>query len=111
MPPPHYPRKQHETGWATAGLESFGEEKISCNCQDTNPGPTASSYTDYALPDPLYTDGNIYILKMTKIQDRSNHGTSDGLLNYYDVANIQLKSLPALRELTVTVTHKCYGGG
>jgi len=48
---------------------------------------------------------------MTKIQDRSNLGTSDGLLNSYDVANTQLKSLPALRELTVTVTHKCCGGG
>ena len=94
----------------TAGLESYGEEKVSCPCQDTNPGPTASSYTDYAIPDPLYTDGNIYTLKITKIQDTSNHGTSDGLLNSYDVSNTQLKSLPALHELTVTATHTCCGG-
>lgn len=88
----------------TTGLDSYGEKKISCPCQHTNPGPTASSYTDYAIPDPLYTDGNVYTLKITKIQDISNHGTSDGLLNSYDVANTHLKSLPALHELTISYT-------
>ena len=95
----------------TASLDSYGEEKISCLCQDTNPGPTASSYIDYAIPDPLNTDRNIHTLKMTKIQDRSNLGTSDGLLNSHDVANTQLKRLPVLCELRVTVKHKCCGGG
>ena len=32
----------HQTkGWvdSTAGLEDFGEEKISCSCRNSNPGP------------------------------------------------------------------------
>jgi hypothetical protein len=55
----------------TSALDSCGEEKISCPCHETNPGPTARRYTDYAIPNPLSIDINICTLKMTKIQARS----------------------------------------
>ena len=55
-------------------------QKYLATARIQNLGPTASSYTDYAIPDPLYTDSNIYTLKMSNVQDRSNLGTSDGLL-------------------------------